>query len=511
MKNQTKILGNLVLVTVFFSSLAVPKISYAAAHPAGTNIVIQSTVYMITDDGQKRPYTSAGAFLSYGFNSWANVQPASVEDLALPQGNFIPPRDGKIVCSDRGDDKGTCYLITNGKRAAFVSAKVFNDLGFSFAKTLTGDVSFLEKDSDISDPSMQHRAGVLINKTGTVYLVTSAGLLGIPSADVLYTWGYSFGDVVAANFADTAIAQNSVMVARQGSQLSPSIALSEPENISEDSILQAYLQSSPELPTNIINDPVSVAKILDLVKVLDAIPNASFSDSYPYLTSQSLEFINKLPTLKDAINSRSAFLPLTQKISSKVDIFEGSNVALYTEVTKQQIISGAFGYTETHNLIFRKENGIWKLDFVATTKQSIKLLSVKNPTNSSVIGNGNSDIEVEMEVTDSPMVKDSSTYVLLKVTNNGSTTIEKFNYAVRVNSVYIDSGTKDYELKPGEYVVLAVPLDYYWELNNVNKEPGQYKFETSVGLASSVNELNYSNNEASLSATLIKNSLQSLQ
>src|SRR5690349_2329769 len=72
----------------------------AAVHTAGTNVVSQGTIFMITDDGQRRPYTSAGAFLSYGFNSWSTVQQATSEDLALPIGSFIPPRDGKIICSD---------------------------------------------------------------------------------------------------------------------------------------------------------------------------------------------------------------------------------------------------------------------------------------------------------------------------------------------------------------------------------------------------------------------------
>jgi hypothetical protein len=90
------------------------------------------TIYFITQTNQKRPYTSAGAFLSYGLNSFAGTLPATAEDMALTTGAFIPPQDGKIICSDRGNDKGTCYLISQSARMAFPSAEVFLGQGFSF-------------------------------------------------------------------------------------------------------------------------------------------------------------------------------------------------------------------------------------------------------------------------------------------------------------------------------------------------------------------------------------------
>jgi hypothetical protein len=189
--------------------------------PAGTNISSNGTVYMVTASGQIRPYTSAGAFLSYGFNSWVNVVPASSADLALPTGSFIPPRDGKIICSDRGMDKGTCYLITDSKKAAFTSAAVFKSLGFSFASTLSGDVSFLPSAPNISSASQAHPAGVLVNKSGTIYLTGDNGLLGVPDMGTLTSWGYSLTDSVKANAADSAMAQAGVMSTHMAGALSP--------------------------------------------------------------------------------------------------------------------------------------------------------------------------------------------------------------------------------------------------------------------------------------------------
>ena len=146
----------------------------ASAHPAGSNVKApDGTVYLITTDGQKRPYTSAGAFLTYGFNSWGNVSIASAEDLGLPTGSFIPPRDGKIFCSDRGADKGTCYLISGAAKAGFVSESVFKALGFSFSNAIYGDVSWLPSAANIENYDEAHLPGVLIDRKGTIFIAYS--------------------------------------------------------------------------------------------------------------------------------------------------------------------------------------------------------------------------------------------------------------------------------------------------------------------------------------------------
>ncbi len=193
------------------------------AHSVGTNVISSDgTVSMITTDGMRRPYTSAGAFLSYGFNSWSTVVQANAEDLALPVGGFIPPQDGSITCSDRGSDKGTCYLITGGQKAGFTSASVFTGRGFTFANAQNGDVSWMTMFSAlIDDTTDANLPGVLVNNNGTVQLVGNSGLLGVPDLTTFNGWGYSFGKVVPANTADKAKSQTGVMAARTPGQLSP--------------------------------------------------------------------------------------------------------------------------------------------------------------------------------------------------------------------------------------------------------------------------------------------------
>lgn len=196
-----------------------------AAHSAGSVVkTSDGAVWFITTEGTRRAFTSAGAFLSYGFLSWSMVVDANEADIALPIGSFIAPQDGKIVCSDRTDSyavKGTCYLMTMGKRAAFTSGAVFTGQGFKFSRALTGDVSFMTTDANINSATAVHRAGVLVNSGGTIYLVGSSSLMGIPSQSVFTSWGYSFADTVTANTADNAMTHGGVMQSRITGQLSP--------------------------------------------------------------------------------------------------------------------------------------------------------------------------------------------------------------------------------------------------------------------------------------------------
>lgn len=183
------------------------------------------TVWFITSDMQRRPFTSGGAFLSYGFLSWAQVQNATAEVEALTAGSFIAPQDGKIFCATatKGTDvNGECSLVTGGMKAAFTSSAVFSGLGYSFSRAQYGDSSFLTKTANLDNAGAAHSAGVLVNIDGTVYLVGSTSLMGIPSVSVFESWGYSFLDVVTANSADRSMTKSGIMASRTPGHLSPS-------------------------------------------------------------------------------------------------------------------------------------------------------------------------------------------------------------------------------------------------------------------------------------------------
>jgi hypothetical protein len=193
-------------------------------HPLGTNIKDSAgIVYTVTtsDFGVmvRRPYTSWGAFISYGFNTASTIVDANSSDLILPVGNFVPPQDGSIICSDRTPDRGTCYLMTQGQKAGFTSDAVFTGQGFSFSNTSNGDVSFLTATTPISSATARHLPGALVNNKGTYQIVGNAGLLGFPSASVFSSWGYDFAKAVKVNTADTALAQTGVVTGRIAGQI----------------------------------------------------------------------------------------------------------------------------------------------------------------------------------------------------------------------------------------------------------------------------------------------------
>lgn len=208
------------------SGTYVPEPSDNPANGVGSNVkTTDGTIWFLTDSNCRSAYTSGGAYLSYGFNSWAIVRDATAADMAIPicsaNNGFTLPREGKILCSDRGTDKGTCYLISGGKKNGFTSESVFNSLGFSFSNTTMADVSWMGTGSNINDGQSAHLSGVIINNNGTLQIVTSSGIAGFPSMEIFYSWGFSLNDVVIANQADKAKTQNSVLKARTVGKLNP--------------------------------------------------------------------------------------------------------------------------------------------------------------------------------------------------------------------------------------------------------------------------------------------------
>jgi hypothetical protein len=218
-----KVVTGVSTIALAVSMLVVPVTTHAAA--AGEVYkTTDGTVWFITSSMQKRPFTSEGAFMSYGFLSFSQVRDADASVTALPTGSFIAPQDGRIFCATmtKGTDvAGECSLVTAGKKAAFTSANVFSGQGYSFSRAYYGDSSFLEKTSNIDNASAQHRPGTLINNNGTVQLVVSGGLWGVPSMDVFNSWGWSFADVVPANSADVLLSQTGVIPARTAGSLVP--------------------------------------------------------------------------------------------------------------------------------------------------------------------------------------------------------------------------------------------------------------------------------------------------
>jgi hypothetical protein len=199
---------------------------YAPSGPISQykNVLHNGTVYYVAD-GVRYPYTSAGAFLSYGFNSWGTIVPATASDVMLPVSTytpsgsnqvttyFLPPRNGSLI-----NDNGTVYIITNGTRAGFTSEAVFNGLGFSFSNVIPGDTSFMVTLAPVGSSGRAHPDGTVVNIDGTLYLIRNGQRIGIPSMAVFTSWGLKLNEVVIGNSYDRVLPRGSVIQTRMQNQ-----------------------------------------------------------------------------------------------------------------------------------------------------------------------------------------------------------------------------------------------------------------------------------------------------
>ncbi len=108
------------------------------------NIVYQgpgSTVYLI-EDGKKREFTSAGVFLTLGFD-WNNLKLATAKELTnIPLGKPLFYPDGSIVYEGSGSP---VYKIEEQKKREFPSAEIFTSLGFKWKDLLVVSVGELAR------------------------------------------------------------------------------------------------------------------------------------------------------------------------------------------------------------------------------------------------------------------------------------------------------------------------------------------------------------------------------
>lgn len=195
------------ILALFFCLISASQTLASSPDPAGTNFNSNGTIYFINSSGQKQAYTSSGAFISYQFNLWKNVVPATSADLALPSGPFVPPQDGSLI-----NDHGTIYAISKGQRVGFTNASAFLGLGYSFSNAISGDTSFLATLKPIATSSQTHPFDTLVNQSGTIYLLTSHGKIGIPNLTSFNSWGYKQSSIVPANQYDLAIAPTNVLL-----------------------------------------------------------------------------------------------------------------------------------------------------------------------------------------------------------------------------------------------------------------------------------------------------------
>ena len=186
--------------------LALP-VAAVDAHPDGSLVLSGGTVWHVVDgnsdgvaDG-RHGVDSLAKFYSNRFD-FSDVVPANSADLALADLGLMPLGSGVLF-----NDGGTVYQVSGGTKHGFTSAAVFTGLGFSFANVMNaGSLSSVPAGANLDNSSAAHLEGTFVNSAGTIWMVTATGRKGVPSPEVFYSHGGTWGEVVSANAADLALA-----------------------------------------------------------------------------------------------------------------------------------------------------------------------------------------------------------------------------------------------------------------------------------------------------------------
>jgi hypothetical protein len=107
-------------------------------------------------------------------------------------------RNGQLI-----SENGTVYIVYKNTKTGFISAYVFNGLGYSFNQVVNvGYTGLLDSGYTVSSKDASHPWGAWIKSGHTVYFVHELGLIPVPSYDVFLNNNGQDNLVVSANSYD---------------------------------------------------------------------------------------------------------------------------------------------------------------------------------------------------------------------------------------------------------------------------------------------------------------------
>lgn len=104
------------------------------------------TVYLLTDKGYKRGFTSSAVFEGLGY-SWSEVVLVSDSELALYANDPAAPvltspyPDGTLI---QKQGASTIYVISNGKKRGITTGTAFNNMGYDWGRVVTVPVDVFD-------------------------------------------------------------------------------------------------------------------------------------------------------------------------------------------------------------------------------------------------------------------------------------------------------------------------------------------------------------------------------
>ena len=158
----------------------------------------KSTVYFIEDE-TARPIPSAAVFKANGFK-WEDVEELSEEEVvSYPEGDALLYPDGSLI---KGSSS-TVYVVSEGKKKGFMSAKVFEGLGYKWGliKNISdGELALYEIDDPLNENS-DYPEGSLIRVEGTptVWQIENGKKRPIPALSVFYAHKFDWQNVVVTD------------------------------------------------------------------------------------------------------------------------------------------------------------------------------------------------------------------------------------------------------------------------------------------------------------------------
>ncbi len=160
-------------------------------------------VYLV-QNGTKRGFANAETFLSYGYQWSLVTNVTAVELGMLPVGTDIPYnvnyRNNGLI---RAQNTTGVYLIQNGAKRGFSTAEAFLSYGYQWTTVVnvtSVELGMIPTGAEVVY-NVHFRDGKLIRKAGSdgVYLVENGAKRGFPNAQVFLNHGYKWEDVISVS------------------------------------------------------------------------------------------------------------------------------------------------------------------------------------------------------------------------------------------------------------------------------------------------------------------------
>ncbi len=292
------------IVFLFLSIISLPLTVLAdgantTPSPIGSNIRFKDGSIWFRRENTRQGYTSLEVFSSYRFNLLDQVIPASPDDYKLTIADPVTPQDGRAYCTALGASKGSCFLMSQGQKYAFINLDVLKGAGFILPKPSKIDFDQIPTAGNISENQTAHKPGVFINDQDIVKLITETGTLTVPDLNTFYSWGYSYLDIVPANTADTTLAVVGTLQPRKAGQLNPlpkklpTLAIT-----NQDQLGMSISTPSSTLGSQLLNNQVPIGWTDNLLTVPKSnLVKSRESNTVYYLTSRGY----KKPLTSEAV------------------------------------------------------------------------------------------------------------------------------------------------------------------------------------------------------------------